>query len=152
MKEVVRQISDAEWQVMRVVWTQKQTTSKEVGEILNDQMSWKPATTKTLIGRLVKKGLLKTQAEGNHYLYSATVSEEASIQEAMTNVLDQICSTKNGEAIAQMIEKATLSQKDIKKLIKMLHEKEETAPEQVKCNCLPGQCQCSAVREGRNAE
>ncbi|PJH64288.1 BlaI/MecI/CopY family transcriptional regulator, partial [Salmonella enterica] len=55
------QISQAEWQIMRVAWTHQHTTSKQINEILADKKKWKSATTKTLIGRLVKKGLLATK-------------------------------------------------------------------------------------------
>lgn len=48
-------ISDAEWEIMRVVWSKKQASSQEIVSVLATKMDWKPATIKTLIGRLVKK-------------------------------------------------------------------------------------------------
>ena len=46
-------ISDSEWEIMRVIWTLGQTTAQEITQILADSMDWKPATIKTLLGRLV---------------------------------------------------------------------------------------------------
>lgn len=136
------QISPAEWEVMRVVWTAKQTTSKEIGEILNDKMDWKPATTKTLIGRLVKKGMLETTPEGRSFLYSPAVSEEETIQESGSRLLDTVCKAKAGTMLAHMIEEATLSQTDIERLQELLERKKVDAPAAVTCDCLRGQCEC----------
>lgn len=49
-------ISDAEWEIMRVIWTNEPVTSRTITEVLSEKMDWKAATIKTLIGRLVKKG------------------------------------------------------------------------------------------------
>lgn len=136
------QISQAEWEIMRVAWTYENTTSKQINEILSDKMKWKPATTKTLIGRLVKKGLLDTETEGRKYIYSPTVQEEDTVLEAGRDFLDQICNTKVGHTFARLIEESDLSQSDIAELEEVLNDKKETAPETVKCNCLPGQCTC----------
>ena len=51
-------ITDAEWEVMRVVWANGRVTSKEIISILKEKMDWKQATIKTLLGRLVEKGVL----------------------------------------------------------------------------------------------
>jgi len=140
-KEAI-QISPAEWEIMRVVWTAEKTTSKEIGNVLNEKMNWKPATTKTLIGRLVKKGLLNTESEGRRYVYSAAVTEEESVHEATDDLLQNICNTKVGKTLAGMMEEATLSQEDIGMLEQLLKEKKKSAPVEVACACLPGQCDC----------
>lgn len=142
------QISAAEWEVMRVVWTAEKTTSKEIGDVLNEKMNWKPATTKTLIGRLVKKGLLNTEAEGRRYVYSPAVSEAESLREASGDLLDHICNTKVGKTLAGMLEDATLSQEDIRMLEELLQEKKKTAPKELVCDCLPGQCDCHHEMKG----
>ena len=68
-------ITDSEWEVMRVVWANQEVTSKEIIEVLEQKKAWKPATTKTFIGRLVKKEMLNTKKEGNKFLYSTDVNE-----------------------------------------------------------------------------
>jgi Predicted transcriptional regulator len=51
----IETMSKAEWQVMRIIWTLGQATSKEVIDILERKTDWKSATIKTLIIRLQKK-------------------------------------------------------------------------------------------------
>ncbi|GAA0371712.1 CopY/TcrY family copper transport repressor [Alkalibacterium iburiense] len=140
MKE--NQISPAEWEIMRVVWTTHPITSTEIYNILQEKTNWKLPTTKTLIGRLVKKGMLTTQTKGRKYEYSPAVTEKQSIKETTDALLEQVCSTKVGQTIEVMLENSVLSQDDLASLEQLIEEKKKTAPEVVACNCTPGQCDC----------
>lgn len=140
-------ISESEWEIMRVVWTLKEVTSKEINEVLKDKMNWKLATTKTLIGRLVKKGILITKSDGKRYLYSAAVSEQESLKAMTNDLFNHICSKKTGETIAELLSNATLSHEDIALLEKLLEMKKKEAVSEVSCNCIPGQCQCHHMNE-----
>ena len=72
-------ISNAEWEIMRVVWTKEETTSSQILEILEQKTDWTASTVKTLLKRLVDKGYLATQKSGKSFLYSTLVSEEEAI-------------------------------------------------------------------------
>ena len=61
-------ITPAEWQVMRIIWTLSKATSTQVIEILQQKVDWKPATIKTLLRRLVEKGALKTTRQGRGFI------------------------------------------------------------------------------------
>ncbi|MGO1060365.1 CopY/TcrY family copper transport repressor [Planococcus sp. FY231025] len=136
------EITDSEWEIMRVVWTLGQATSKEVVEVLQEKKDWKPATTKTFIGRLVKKGVLLAEPQGNKFIYSAAISEEGSVKSATDRLFGQICSRAVGKTIAEMISKAELSHEDIRLLTEALEAKAPEAVDEVACNCVPGQCKC----------
>ena len=60
-------ITPAEWQVMRIIWTLSKATSTQVIEILQQKVDWKPATIKTLLRRLVEKGALFPINQGADY-------------------------------------------------------------------------------------
>lgn len=136
-------ITDAEWEVMRVIWTAESASSKEIISVLKDKMDWKPTTIKTLIGRLVEKNLLATEAVGNKFIYTATVSEEDNIKKVTLDVFSHICNKKVGKILASIITDATLSQEDIRILTQILEEKSKQAVDEVSCNCTKGQCDCS---------
>ncbi|MGX7025086.1 CopY/TcrY family copper transport repressor [Vagococcus hydrophili] len=142
MTKKIELITDAEWEIMRVVWTKNETTSTEVIEILEEKMAWKPSTVKTLLTRLVTKGYLETRKEGKQFIYYAVVSEQKAIKSAGNELLDKICDRKVGGMLVEMIERKPLSLSDIEALEALLKEKKQTAPEIVPCNCIPGQCRC----------
>lgn len=136
------EITDSEWEVMRVVWTRKKATSKEIIGILQEKKDWKPATTKTFIGRLVKKGALNTETVGNKFIYTAAVSEEESLKSLKAGIFNHICNTAVGKTIADLISEATLSHGDIAMIEEVLQAKKKDAVDEIVCNCVPGQCHC----------
>ncbi len=135
-------ITDAEWEVMRVVWANTQVTSKEVISTLEEKLDWKQATTKTLLGRLVEKGALNTEQEGRKYIYSANIEEKEAIRSFTNHIFDRICRKKVGNVIGSIIKNHTLSFDDIQRLEEILEMKKAFAVEEVDCQCAEGQCDC----------
>ena len=135
-------ITDAEWEVMRVVWANTQVTSKEVISTLEEKLDWKQATTKTLLGRLVEKGALNTEPEGRKYIYSANIEEKEAIRSFTNHIFDRICRKNVGNVIEGIIKDHTLSFDDIQRLEEILEMKKAFAVEEVDCQCAEGQCYC----------
>lgn len=138
-------ITDSELEVMRVVWANGEVTSKEIVEVLEQKKAWKPATTKTFIGRLVKKDFLNTKKSGNKYIYSTDVSEVNFIKEMFNDLFQNVCDREKGDVVAYLLSQITLSFDDVKKIETIFNEKKAEAVEVVPCNCLPGQCHCKVI-------
>ncbi len=138
------EISDSEWEVMRVIWSRRECTSSDVVSILSDEMEWSASTIKTLLSRLSTKGLLTIRKEGNRYHYSATVTESEAWRVAMTQLFNNLCAKKMGHKIGLLIEDAPLSFEDIDQLEALLLKKRKSALQEVPCDCIPGQCRCDS--------
>lgn len=141
-------ITDAEWEVMRVVWAHGSVTSREIIEILESKMQWKAPTIKTLIGRLVEKGALNTEQEGRKYIYSANIEEREAVGSFTNDIFDRICRKNVGNVIASIIKEHTLSFDDIQRLEEILEMKKAFAVEEVACQCAEGQCDCHLHHHG----
>lgn len=135
-------ISNAEWEIMRVVWTKEETTSSQILEILEQKTDWTASTVKTLLKRLVDKGYLATQRSGKSFLYSALVSEEEAINRQADELFDKFCQRKHTAIIKHLVETTLMTMADINDLQALLLSKKEEALEEVSCNCIPGQCRC----------
>ena len=135
-------ITDAEWEVMRVVWAYGRVTSKEIISILKEKMDWKQATIKTLLGRLVEKGVLNTEQEGRKFIYTANIVEKEAVRDYAEDIFNRICKKKVGNVIGSIIEDHVLSFDDIDRLEKILEIKKSFAVEEVDCQCTEGQCDC----------
>ena len=135
-------ISNAEWEIMRVVWTKEETTSSQILEILEQKTDWTASTVKTLLKRLVDKGYLATQKSGKSFLYSALVSEEEAINRQADELFDKFCQRKYTAIIKHLVETTLMTMADINDLQALLLSKKEEALEEVPCNCIPGQCRC----------
>src|SRR5699024_46377 len=125
--EVDSKITDTDWEVRRVVCQQDNGKSKEIRKVLEKNKNCKPATTKTFIGRLVKKGMLHTETEGNKYVYSTNITENEFIKSTLNETFDNICNKDVGKTIVDLISKSTLSFQDIDRLEKVLEMKKKDA-------------------------
>lgn len=134
------EITPAEREVMRVIWAQKATTSNFVIDTLSDKMNWKPATIKTLLGRLVKKNWLVTEKDKNYFIYTATVNESQALNDEIGQLLGSTCTTKVDDLIIQVIMQAKLDDNMLNHIQASLINK--VTVEQVACECIPGQCDC----------
>ncbi|MGT2906683.1 CopY/TcrY family copper transport repressor [Streptococcus dentiloxodontae] len=143
----MKTISSSEWEVMRVLWAKRETTSSEVIAILSAKQGWSASTIKTLIGRLADKGYIHSHRRGRSFIYHATLSEEEANNLALDDVFGRICVTKHSALIYQLIEKTPMTAADIQTLEALLLAKKDEAVEEVVCHCVPGQCNCHSYLE-----
>ena len=61
-------ISESEWRVMKIVWSNSPQTLPEILDRLKET-GWSKTTIQTYLARLVKKGALTTKRQGKGYLY-----------------------------------------------------------------------------------
>ena len=135
-------ITYAEWEVMRVVWANDRVTSKKVISVLQEKMDWTQSTIKTILGRLVGKGVLNTEKEGRKFIYTANIEEKEAVRNYAEDIFNRICNKKVGNVIGSIIKDHVLSFDDIDRLEKILEMKKSFAVEEVDCNCPEGQCDC----------
>ncbi|MGF3066809.1 CopY/TcrY family copper transport repressor [Facklamia sp. P12945] len=138
----VPSITDAEWEIMRIVWAHHSLTSRQIIDTASQFSDWKEATIKTLINRLLQKEHLTLEGEHKPYQYQANISEKEAVHAEISKLLNRICNKDKAPFIHQIINDVILSQADCQQLIKQLQDKGKQAPSQVKCNCPVGQCQC----------
>ena len=116
-------ISDAEWQVMRVLWERTPLTVKEIVEVLSKKTTWKSETIRTLINRLTKKKAIGFEKKGRrHYFYPLLLQEECIKADADSFI------ARSGAAmlkpiLTSFIEKEKLSDKEIEELQQILNKK-----------------------------
>lgn len=142
MKKNKNSISNSEVEIMRVVSTNGEVTSKFIIDSLCDAKNWKESTVKTFINRLLEKGFLKKRVEGKRYYYSTDFNVDKRCENEIKEELKRICNTKIGGVLENVLIDAEISKNSIKKMIEILEKKYENAPYIVKCNCIKGQCKC----------
>jgi BlaI family penicillinase repressor len=123
LKRIPR-ISDAEWEVMKVLWKRAPLPASEIVEALLQTERWHPKTVKTLLNRLVKKGVLEFTQEGRAYLYRPAVSESAGATAASQAFLDRVFGGSLKPMLAHFVEHKRLTPKEMNELRRILGEKE----------------------------
>ena len=117
-------ISESEWLVMRVLWSNGSLTANEVVKALSGKTKWKPKTIKTLITRLMKKGAVKFEKEGRKYRYYPAVSEAECVRMERRSFVRRVYGGTTKPMLAAFLEDAKLSAEDISELRKILEQKE----------------------------
>ena len=107
----------------------------------------KPATTKTLLGRLVAKDVLETKKEGRGFIYSPLVQEQATIDAQLMQNFSNICQMHVGKTLAYLVENLNLTQSDIAKITAKLEDKKGSAPEELECDCIPAEFHRSGCQQ-----
>ena len=114
-------ISDAEWNVMEVVWSaQPPVTANDVVERLAGRTDWNPRTVKTLLNRLVNKGALAFQLDGKRYLYRPKVSRDECVRVQSRSFLSRVFGGATGAALLHFVEEHDLSPAEIEQLKRVL--------------------------------
>jgi len=119
--EQLPRISETEWEIMRVVWSRNPISAAEIIESLIAQdPTWHPVTAKTLLNRLVKKGVLGYDLEGRSYLYRPLVRERDCVNAVSSSFLQRVFGGSLNTMVAHFVEHRKLSPKQIKELRRLL--------------------------------
>ncbi|MHC4398689.1 MAG: BlaI/MecI/CopY family transcriptional regulator [Planctomycetota bacterium] len=118
-------ISDAEWRVMRVVWQGRVVTAAAVIEQLVPETGWSHRTVRTLLGRLVDKGALAAEREGNRYFYRPMVDQAQCVREETQSFVDKVFEGDAGELLVHFVRHEEMSPQQIDELKRLLDEKQK---------------------------
>ena len=121
------QISDAEWDVMRVSWNREPRTAAEVIAVLGETHDWNHRTIRTLLARLVEKQALAYEVDGARYLYRSVVKEKDCIKERGQSFVSKVFGGNVSALVAHFVEDSQLTDEEIAELSKLLEEKSKAA-------------------------
>ena len=130
------QISDAEWQVMKIIWMQGEQTSTDLIRVLAERFDWSKSTIQTLLARLVEKECLTRKKEGKFFIYSALLTLDQSRDLLVQDIKDKVCSRRMKNLLADLIVECDFTQADLEDLEAVISEKKASAVAEVKCNCM----------------
>jgi len=69
------ELTEAEWEIMKVVWEKEPCAAGTVQESLAESRDWAYSTVKTTMDRMAEKGFLQIQRIRNLQLFKSCVSE-----------------------------------------------------------------------------
>ena len=130
------QISDAEWQVMKIIWMQGEQTSTDLIMVLAERFDWSKSTIQTLLARLVEKECLTRKKEGKSFVYSALLTLDQSRDLLIKDIKDKVCSRRIKSLLADLIMECDFTQADLKDLEAVISKKKSSAVTEVRCNCM----------------
>lgn len=109
-------ISDAEWVLMRVLWSRGKATANEVVAELDDQQDWKPKTIHTLLRRLADKGALGYEKSGREFVFFPTIDRDQAEQAHSKTFISSVLAGRAVPFLARFLEAENLSDDEIAEL------------------------------------
>lgn len=115
-------ISEAEAQVMEVLWRKSPQGTDEIARALEGQQDWQLATIKTLLNRLLTKGAIRAEKDGRRYLYTPVLQRDAWLEEQSIGLLDRLFDGRLAPLVAHFSSHRKLKKADIEALRALLKE------------------------------
>jgi len=118
-------ISDAEWEVMEVLWPHQSRTAAEAVGDLAGHRDWSENTIKTMLTRLVKKGVLEAWREGRRFHYRPICSREQAVEAQAGRLLDRVAARDASPLLSFFVANSKLNPEELAALRRLLAEQED---------------------------
>ena len=119
---MAERISDAEHQVMEVLWEQSPLSAQDVAERVPAERDWSANTVKTLLGRLLAKNAIAHEEDGRRYLYRPIVEREDYVAGESRRLIDRLFGGKLTPLVAHLAERDQLTAQDIAEIEALLKD------------------------------
>ena len=118
-------ISEAEWEIMKVLWESSPVTANDIVKKLSGKSNWKRETIRTLINRLVQKKALAFEKKGRQYHYYPLFTEDECVKAETKSFLKRFGKSSVEPMLAAFVEEENLSAERIGRLRQILKEAAE---------------------------
>ena len=119
MNQLAERISDSELDVMKVLWEAEDALPVTViREKLQERKGWEATTVKTLVSRLLGKGVI-AQEKRKVFFYSPLVNEAEYNEWATSNLIHRLYKGSAKNLIAALVRSDDLTEADLKELREM---------------------------------
>ena len=124
MKQKNINISEAELEVMKVIWNEKKpVTSLDVGKAFETK-GWKKTTIGTFLTRLVEKGALSAEKQGKLYYYTPLISRKDYRKFQTQNLISSLYGGSIKDFAVSLFEEQSISDEELKELKAIFEDRE----------------------------
>jgi predicted transcriptional regulator len=116
----MERIGEAEYAVMEVLWQDAPLTAAEVAARAPPEKAWSIRTVKTMLARLLAKGVLAHEEEGRRYLYRPAIARADYVAQESGRLIDRMFGGRVTPLVAQLAERDRLSAADIAEIEALL--------------------------------
>lgn len=117
-------ISEAELEVMKILWSRSPQTANEVIDVLKGKMDWKPKTIRTLLNRLVQKEAISF-LQGSMYAYYPIVLQDSYLKAETKSFVKRLYGGAFKPLLVNFLQEERLSREEIEELKRILDDQTE---------------------------
>ena len=109
-------ISDAELQLLQLLWEESPLGASEIAERVPPGRNWSITTVKTLLSRLVAKGAIEAERDGRRFRYRPVVAHETIATRQAGGLIDRLFGGRVSPLVAQLAEQREIDPEDLEEL------------------------------------
>jgi len=117
------ELTGAEWEIIQAVWENEPCAAPAVQEKLEARKNWTYSTVKTLMDRMVTKGLLKTEKFHNLILYRSVITKLQAQKNEVTRTVKRAFNGALTPMMQFLLDNNALSQKQLNELEALIKKK-----------------------------
>lgn len=117
------QLTDAQWEVMNVLWKKDCFSLKEIEDELKPITGWSKNTVYTYLVRMEAKGIIKIN-KNTEKPYQAALSKDECVKKENKAFLKRVYKGKTSDLISAFLKEEKISKKEIEELRHLLDEME----------------------------
>lgn len=122
-QEQLPQISEAEYEIMKIIWDQYPISTNDVCQEISSSHDWSPKTVHTLLTRLHSKKAVSYEKKNRMYYYSPLIRQEDYLHQENNSFLNRFYNGKVGSMFSTFLNEKNLSDQELKELYEILREK-----------------------------
>jgi BlaI family penicillinase repressor len=123
MAKVNMELFESEWAILQAVWEHEPCAAPTVQEALQKEKGWAYTTVKTMMDRMVKKGLLRTERIRKLYLYRSAVTRAQAQRSEIMRTVKRAFDGALTPMMQFLIENEKLSDEEYRQLEQMLRNR-----------------------------
>jgi BlaI family transcriptional regulator, penicillinase repressor len=120
------ELTEAEWTIIKAIWDHEPCTAPDIQQQLKKETAWTYSTVRTLMDRMVIKGLLKAKKERNLTLYSSTVTRAQAQRGELLYALKNAFNGALTPMVQCLIETSDLNADELAQLESLIQAKKRT--------------------------
>ena len=113
-------LTKAEFDILRIIWKSRKLSVREVHDQITATHAWAYSTTKTMMDRMVRKGLLAREKFHGVFIYRPLISRPKGFTRLVKFFADQVLELDYGEVLALFSKSRALDPDEIRELEKLL--------------------------------
>jgi BlaI family penicillinase repressor len=114
-------LTGAEWPVIKVVWEAEPCTAPIVQEKLLKSTGWTYSTVRTLMDRMVAKGILKARKEGKVTVYQSAVTRRHAQRSELLYALKHAFNGALAPMVQCLLESKDLDETELAEIEALIH-------------------------------
>jgi BlaI family penicillinase repressor len=118
------EILETEWDILDALWQAERATARQVTEALQERRGWAYSTAKTLLDRMVEKGLVQARQVGNVWEYTPGLPRQKAQRWAWRRLVDVAFGGATAPTLAFVARETRLTRREREHLRALLDQLE----------------------------